>query len=88
MLARGGRRPRRRPAGHEAVLVCHQLPIWITRLHAREAVASARPAQAAVLAGSLTSLHVRRRPARHVSYTEPAGDLLPVARPQGAVLGR
>ena len=26
--------------GHEAVIVSHQLPIWITRLRAREALAS------------------------------------------------
>ncbi len=34
--------------GHEAVIVSHQLPIWITRLARREALVPARPAQAPV----------------------------------------
>ena len=36
--------------GHEAVLVSHQLPVWVTRLRARAPPAVARPPQAAVLA--------------------------------------
>ena len=33
-MAGGRRTPGRRPRGHEAVIVSHQLPIWITRLQA------------------------------------------------------
>ena len=38
---------RARAQGHEAVLVSHQLPIWVTRLLRRGPAALARPAQAA-----------------------------------------
>ena len=49
--------------GHEAVIVSHQLPIWITRLRAREALLPARPAQAPVHAvlAHLAALRRRRR---------------------------
>ena len=65
--------------GHEAVIVSHQLPIWITRLLAREALLPPRPAQAPVhavlahVAAPSTATDLRT-----VSYSEPAGDLIPV----------
>ena len=50
-------------AGHEAVVVSHQLPIWTTRLARREALVPARPAQAPVHAVLADVVPLRRRPA-------------------------
>jgi broad specificity phosphatase PhoE len=64
--------------GHEAVLVSHQLPIWVTRLSAegRSFVHDPRRRQCTLC--SLTSLHFDERGLVRVSYSEPAGDLIPV----------
>ena len=61
------------------MIVSHQLPIWITRLHVEDRSLPARPAQAPVHAVLPHLVHLRRRPAGHASrYSEPAGDLIPV----------
>ncbi len=64
--------------GHEAVLVSHQLPIWITRLSAegRSFVHDPRRRQCTLC--SLTSFHFGDSGLVRVSYSEPAGDLIPV----------
>lgn len=64
--------------GHEAVLVSHQLPIWTTRLavEGRSFVHDPRSRQCTLC--SLTSLHFEGERLVRVSYSEPAGDLIPV----------
>ncbi|WP_134740157.1 histidine phosphatase family protein [Nocardioides sp. 503] len=66
-------------AGHEAVLVSHQLPIWITRLHAEKRSFLHDPRKRQCTLTSLTSLHFVGDRLTQVSYSEPAGDLIPVA---------
>ncbi len=66
-------------AGHEAVIVSHQLPIWTTRLavEGRSFLHDPRKRQCTLC--SLTSLHFVGDRVAQVSYSEPAGDLIPVA---------
>jgi broad specificity phosphatase PhoE len=66
-------------AGHEAVLVSHQLPIWITRLHAEKRSFLHDPRKRQCTLTSLTSLHFVGDRLTQVSYSEPAGDLIPTA---------
>jgi broad specificity phosphatase PhoE len=63
--------------GHEAVIVSHQLPIWITRLalERRSFVHDPRKRQCTLC--SLTSLHFTGDSLTQVTYSEPAGDLIP-----------
>lgn len=65
--------------GHEAVIVSHQLPIWIARLAAehRRFVHDPRKRQCSL--ASVTSLHYDDDRLVSVSYAEPAADLLPGA---------
>jgi broad specificity phosphatase PhoE len=65
-------------AGHEAVIVSHQLPIWTTRLHAerRSFIHDPRARQCTLC--SLTSFHYRDEELFGVSYSEPAGALVPL----------
>jgi broad specificity phosphatase PhoE len=65
-------------AGHEVVVVSHQLPIWITRLHAerRSFVHDPRSRQCTLC--SLTSFVFEDERLVTVTYSEPAGDLIPV----------
>ena len=70
--------------GHEAVCVSHQLPIWIVRSVRRAAAAVARPAQAAVHPGRLTSFTYQGDKIVSVGYSEPALDLVPVHLRAGA----
>jgi broad specificity phosphatase PhoE len=65
--------------GHEAVLVSHQLPIWIARRAAehRRFVHDPRHRQCSL--ASVTSLHYGGDRLVSVSYAEPAADLLPQA---------
>ncbi|GEP33721.1 phosphoglycerate mutase [Nocardioides szechwanensis] len=65
-------------AGHEAVLVSHQLPIWITRLHVEGRSFLHDPRRRQCTLCSLTSLHFVGDRLTQVSYSEPAGDLIPV----------
>ncbi len=63
--------------GHEAVIVSHQLPIWITRLHVEKRSFLHDPRRRQCTLCSLTSLHFVGDRITQVSYSEPAGDLIP-----------
>ncbi|WP_134765502.1 histidine phosphatase family protein [Nocardioides sp. 1609] len=65
-------------AGHEAVVVSHQLPIWITRLAAEKRSYLHHPKNRQCTLCSLTSLHFVGDRLTRVAYSEPAGDLIPV----------
>ncbi|MDR3202630.1 MAG: histidine phosphatase family protein, partial [Bifidobacteriaceae bacterium] len=58
--------------GREAVLVSHQLPIWIARLDAEGRRFAHDPRRRQCALGSITSLHFEDCAVAHVSYTEPA----------------
>ncbi|MCY7396881.1 MAG: histidine phosphatase family protein [Nocardioides sp.] len=64
--------------GHEAVLVSHQLPIWTTRLAAEGRSFMHDPRKRECTLCSLTSLHYTGDTLTRISYSEPAGDLIPV----------
>jgi broad specificity phosphatase PhoE len=64
-------------AGHEAVIVSHQLPIWTTRLHAEKRSFLHDPRKRQCTLCSLTSFHFVGDRLTQVSYSEPAGDLIP-----------
>jgi broad specificity phosphatase PhoE len=64
--------------GHEAVVVSHQLPIWITRLHVEGRSFLHDPRRRQCTLCSLTSLTFDGDRLVSVGYSEPAGDLLPV----------
>ncbi|HEY3436108.1 MAG TPA: histidine phosphatase family protein [Actinotalea sp.] len=63
--------------GHEAVIVSHQLPIWVTRkaLEGKRLWHDPRRRECSV--ASLTSLHFTGDRLTGISYVEPAADLLP-----------
>ena len=65
--------------GREAVLVSHQLPIWVTRLAAERRPFIHDPRKRECSLASVTSLHFEGEQLVGVSYTEPAKDLLPGA---------
>jgi broad specificity phosphatase PhoE len=69
---------RRAALGHEAVIVSHQLPIWITRLAIENRSFLHDPRRRQCTLCSLTSLHFVGERLAQVSYSEPAGDLIPV----------
>ena len=62
--------------GHEAVLVSHQLPIWITRLTLEHRRLWHDPRRRQCSLGSLTSLHYDDEELVGIGYTEPAAALL------------
>jgi broad specificity phosphatase PhoE len=64
-------------AGHEAVIVSHQLPIWTTRMHVENRRQLHDPRRRQCTLCSLTSLHFVGDRITQVSYSEPAGDLIP-----------
>jgi broad specificity phosphatase PhoE len=64
-------------AGHEAVIVSHQLPIWTTRLHVERRSFLHDPRKRQCTLCSLTSFHFVGDRLAQVSYSEPAGDLVP-----------
>jgi broad specificity phosphatase PhoE len=64
--------------GHEALLVSHQLPIWITRLAVEHRPYVHNPRSRHCTLCSLTSLHFVGDKITQVSYSEPAGDLIPL----------
>lgn len=70
---------RERAEGHEAVIVSHQLPIWVTRLSAerRPLVHDPRRRQCGLC--SVTSLRFDGASLTGVDYAEPAADLYPGA---------
>lgn len=65
-------------AGHEAVIVSHQLPIWITRLHVEGRSFLHDPRRRQCTLCSLTSLTFDGDELTTVRYSEPAADLIPV----------
>lgn len=68
-------------AGHEAVVVSHQLPIWVTRsaLEGRRLWHDPRKRECSL--ASLTSLEYAGDGLVKITYAEPAADLLPGAAP-------
>jgi len=64
--------------GHEAVIVSHQLPIWATRLAAEKRSFLHHPKTRQCTLCSLTSFHFVDDRLARVTYSEPAGDLIPV----------
>jgi broad specificity phosphatase PhoE len=63
--------------GGEAVIVSHQLPIWTTRLAAEKKSFLHDPRKRQCTLCSLTSFHYVDDTLAKVSYSEPAGDLIP-----------
>jgi broad specificity phosphatase PhoE len=63
--------------GHEAVVVSHQLPIWITRLHVEKRSFLHDPRKRQCTLCSLTSLTFDGDRLTTVRYSEPAADLIP-----------
>jgi len=64
--------------GHEAVIVSHQLPIWITRLALEKRSFFHDPRKRQCTLCSLTSLEFHGDDLATIRYSEPAGDLIPV----------
>jgi broad specificity phosphatase PhoE len=64
-------------AGHEAVVVSHQLPIWITRLHVEDRSFLHDPRRRQCTLCSLTSFTFDGDRIVTVTYSEPAADLIP-----------
>ncbi|PHX60855.1 MAG: hypothetical protein CK552_03670 [Actinobacteria bacterium] len=62
--------------GHEAVLVSHQLPIWVARLAAEERRLWHDPRSRQCTLASLTSLTYENDDLVAITYTEPSRDLL------------
>jgi broad specificity phosphatase PhoE len=65
--------------GHEALLVSHQLPIWITRLAFERRRLWHDPRRRQCSLASITSLHFEDDEFVGLGYTEPAAALLPGA---------
>lgn len=70
---------RRAADGREAVMVSHQLPIWIARLDAEGRRLWHDPRSRQCTLASLTSLTFEGDRLVSIAYTEPARDLLPGA---------
>ena len=70
---------RRAATGHEAVVVSHQLPIWIARLRAEKRSYLHDPRRRQCTLCSVTSLHFVGDELVTVGYSEPAGDMIPLA---------
>ena len=64
--------------GHEAVIVSHQLPIWITRLQVEGRSFLHDPRKRQCTLCSLTSFTFAGDRLTTVRYSEPAADLIPV----------
>ena len=62
--------------GHEAVLVSHQLPIWVARLAAEDRRLWHDPRSRQCTLASLTSLTYENDDLVAITYTEPSRDLL------------
>lgn len=70
---------REQARGHEAVLVSHQLPVWIARLRAEDRRLWHDPRSRQCTLASLTSLTYDGDALTAITYTEPSRDLLPRA---------
>jgi broad specificity phosphatase PhoE len=78
---------RDRAAGHEAVCVSHQSPIWILRRYAEGRKLWHDPRRRQCALASLTSFHFDGERLTGISYAEPAADIVadsPVAAEHGA----
>ncbi len=62
--------------GHEAVLVSHQLPVWIARLDAEQRRFAHDPRKRQCGLASLTSLSFDDDRLVAITYTEPSADLV------------
>ena len=62
--------------GHEAVIVTHQLPIWIARSDAEGRRMAHDPRKRQCTLGSVTSFSYIDAHVTSVSYAEPAAELL------------
>ena len=65
--------------GRESLIVSHQLPIWITRLHLENKHLWHDPRKRQCSLASLTSLVFQDTQLVDIRYSEPAADLLPGA---------
>lgn len=63
--------------GHQALVVSHQLPVWVTRLRAERRRLWHDPRKRECSLASLTSLVFSGDRLSEVRYSEPAADLLP-----------
>ncbi|MFL6157009.1 MAG: histidine phosphatase family protein [Marmoricola sp.] len=70
--------------GHEALIVSHQLPIWICRLHAEKRRFLHDPRKRQCTLASLTSFTFVDGELASVGYEEPAGDMIPEAERRAA----
>jgi broad specificity phosphatase PhoE len=68
-------------AGHETVLVSHQLPIWVARLGAEHRRLWHDPRKRDCSLASLTALHYDGVQLVSIDYSQPCADLLPGASP-------
>jgi broad specificity phosphatase PhoE len=75
---------RSRSAGHEAVLVSHQLPIWVLRRRIEGHALWHRPDRRQCALASLTSLFYDGDDVVAVHYTEPAGTVAARSSTPGA----
>ena len=69
------RRAREEARGHEALLVSHQLPIWVARLDAEDRSFVHDPRKRQCSLASLTSFTFDGGTLVAITYTEPAADL-------------
>ena len=65
--------------GHEAVLVSHQLPVWVARLDAENRRFFHDPRKRQCALASLTSLTFDDDRLVAITYTEPSADLVRAA---------
>jgi broad specificity phosphatase PhoE len=63
--------------GHEAAIVSHQLPIWVTRLSLERRSFVHDPRRRQCTLCSVTSLQFTDDALTTIGYSEPAGDLIP-----------
>lgn len=78
---------RDKAAGHEAVCVSHQLPIWVTRLAAEHRRLWHDPRRRECTLASVTSFRYVGAQLVGIDYQEPAKDLLPVKATKKFVAG-
>ena len=64
--------------GHEALVVSHQLPVWVTRLHVENRAFVHNPRNRQCTLCSVTSLVFDGDRLTTLRYSEPAADLIPV----------
>ena len=65
-------------SGHEALVVSHQLPVWVTRLHLENRAFVHNPRSRQCTLCSVTSLVFDGDRLTTLRYSEPAADLIPV----------